>query len=116
MMEPFPREYIQGSLDLLVLSVLSDGPKYGYLIQKTVRQATHDGVALQAGTLYPLLHRLEAEKMIKAKWDDSTSRQRKWYELTAAGRKHLTKQAQDWVRMADCMRAWFVSSLGIEMG
>ncbi|MBN2578331.1 MAG: helix-turn-helix transcriptional regulator [Pirellulales bacterium] len=99
-----PREFVQGGLDLLVLSALADGPKYGYLIQKRIREATDHGVPLQAGTLYPLLHRMEAEKLIRARWDDSTSRQRKWYELTAAGRRHLTRQAQDWVRLTDLIR------------
>jgi PadR family transcriptional regulator, regulatory protein PadR len=100
----FPRELIQGGLDLLILSALADGPKYGYLIQKRIREATQQEVPLQAGTLYPLLHRMEAEKLIRARWDDSTSRQRKWYELTAAGRRQLARQAEDWVRLTDLIR------------
>jgi PadR family transcriptional regulator, regulatory protein PadR len=99
-----PRDFVQGGLDLLVLSALADGPKYGYLIQKRIREATDHGVPLQAGTLYPLLHRMEAEKLIRARWDDSTSRQRKWYELTAAGRRRLAEQARDWVRLTDLIR------------
>jgi PadR family transcriptional regulator PadR len=98
------RELVQGNLDLLVLSALADGPKYGYLIQKRIREATDHGVPLQAGTLYPLLHRMEAEKLIRARWDASTSRRRKWYELTAAGRRHLAQQARDWVRLSDLIR------------
>jgi PadR family transcriptional regulator, regulatory protein PadR len=92
--------FVQGSLDLLVLSALVDGPKYGYLIQKHLRAAT----VVQAGTLYPLLHRLESEKLIRARWDSSTSRQRKWYELTPPGRRRLTERAQDWLQVTDCIR------------
>jgi PadR family transcriptional regulator PadR len=99
-----PREFVQGGLDLLVLSALADGPMYGYLIQKRIREATDHGVPMQAGTLYPLLHRMEAGKLIRARWDASTSRRRKWYELTAAGRRHLARQAQDWVRLTDLIR------------
>jgi PadR family transcriptional regulator, regulatory protein PadR len=104
MSKKVPRDLVQGGLDLLILSALADGPKYGYLIQKRIREATDHGVPLQAGTLYPLLHRLEADKLIRARWDDSTSRQRKWYELTAAGRRRLAEQARDWIRLTDLIR------------
>ena len=73
----------------MVLSVLSDGAKYGYLIQKQIRDASGERVKLQAGTLYPLLHRLEEDKLIRSRWDESTGRSRKWYEITAAGKQRL---------------------------
>jgi DNA-binding PadR family transcriptional regulator len=88
----------------MVLSVLSGGKRYGYLIQKEVREASGSRVELQAGTLYPLLHRLEDDGLVRSSWDDSTGRQRKWYELTAAGRKRLSAQAQEWADYADCVR------------
>ena len=100
----FQRDLIRGSLDLMVLSVLAGGKKYGYLIQKQVREASGARVDLQAGTLYPLLHRLEDDGLVKSSWDDSTGRQRKWYELTAAGRKRLSAQAQEWADYAECIR------------
>jgi DNA-binding PadR family transcriptional regulator len=102
-MEKFERELMRGSLDTMVLSVLADGPKYGYLIQKRLRDSSHGQVQAQAGTLYPLLHRLESERLIRSKWDDSAGRRRKWYELTASGRKRLAAQAQAWRRYAECM-------------
>lgn len=104
MVDSFGRELLRGSLDLMVLSVLADAPKYGYLIQKQIRQASKDHVRVQAGTLYPLLHRLEADKLIRARWDDSTGRRRKWYELTGAGRRRLDKQAREWRRYVECIQ------------
>jgi transcriptional regulator len=100
----FERELLRGSLDLMVLSVLAGGKRYGYSIQKEVRQASGGRVDLAAGTLYPLLHRLEDEKLIKSTWEASTGRDRKWYELTAAGRKRLAAQAQEWTDYAACIR------------
>src|SRR5688572_7617297 len=88
----------------MVLSVLAGGKRYGYLIQKEVREASGSRVDLQAGTLYPLLHRLEDDGLVRSSWDDSTGRQRKWYELTAAGRKRLSAQAQEWADYAECIR------------
>jgi DNA-binding PadR family transcriptional regulator len=103
-MERFQRDLVRGSLDLMVLSVLAGGKKYGYLIQKQVREASSSRVDLAAGTLYPLLHRLEDEGVVRSSWDARTGRQRKWYELTAAGRKRLSAQAQEWADYAACIR------------
>jgi PadR family transcriptional regulator PadR len=70
----FQKDLLRGSLDLMVLSVLAGGKKYGYLIQKEVREASGSRVDLQAGTLYPLLHKLEDERLVRSSWDDSTGR------------------------------------------
>lgn len=104
MTREFDRDLMRGSTDLLVLSVLIDGPKYGYLIQQRIDQASDGMVNIKAGTLYPLLHRLEAAKLLRARVDRSTGRERKWYELTAAGRRRLKTQAQQWTSYADCLR------------
>jgi len=100
----FDSELLRGSLDLMVLSALADGPQYGYLIQQKLREATADRVGLSAGTLYPLLHRLETDKFVKASWDDETGRRRKWYSLTPSGRRTLTQRAKQWQDYADCLR------------
>jgi DNA-binding PadR family transcriptional regulator len=97
-------ELLRGSLDLLVLSVLSGDPLYGYLIQQKLKESTGERVDLSASTLYPLLHRLESEKLVKAAWDDQTGRKRKWYSLTPAGRRALTQRARQWQDYADCLR------------
>ncbi len=97
-------ELVRGNLDLMVLSVLADKPRYGYLIQQRLGEASGGLVQPKAGTLYPLLHRLEADGLIRSRWDKSTGRRRKWYELTAAGHRQLGRQARQWVELADCLR------------
>lgn len=104
MNDKFERDLLRGSLDLMILSVLAGGKKYGYLLQKQVRDASGGRVDLPAGTLYPLLHRLEEDKLIRSTWDDENGRKRKWYELTAAGQKRLKAQAQQWFDYAQCVR------------
>lgn len=111
MSERFERELMRGSLDLMVLSVLADGANYGYLIQKRVREASAQTVKLEAGTLYPLLHRLEASGAIRSKWDDATGRKRKWYELTAAGRRRVRSQAAQWDRYVNCIQQLLTPAL-----
>ncbi len=100
----FARDLVRGSLDLMVLSVLADGPLYGYLVQKRLREASGNMVRLQAGTLYPLLHRLESDGAIASRWDASTGRDRKWYEITEKGRKILHRQATEWNHYVECLR------------
>ena len=103
-MEPLSPELLRGSLELMVLSVLADGPKYGYLIQQQLRTTSREMVDVQAGTLYPVVHRQEQDKAIRAKWDESTGRPRKWYELTAAGKKRLAHRTETWEAYVDCVR------------
>jgi PadR family transcriptional regulator PadR len=103
MSERFERELLRGSVDVLVLSALADGAKYGYALQKHLRDATGGRANLAAGTLYPLLHRLEAAKLIRSYWEEDSGRPRKWYALTAAGRKKLASQAQEWRSYAEVM-------------
>ncbi len=102
--EPFDRELMRSSLELMILSVLADGAKYGYLIQKRVAEAFGSQVDLKAGTLYPLLHRLEARKALVARSDTSAGRPRKWYELTALGRRRLHSKASQWLRLTRCLQ------------
>jgi PadR family transcriptional regulator, regulatory protein PadR len=96
-------QLMRGSLDLMVLSVLADGPKYGYLVQRRLRESSGNLVRIEAGTLYPLLHRLESDKSIRSRWDSQGGRKRKWYELTAAGRRRLVAQASQWRQYAGCV-------------
>ena len=88
------RDLFRGSLDVMVLAVLADGKQYGYSIQKRVKEAS--GQMIKAGSLYPLLHRLEADGLVKATWESKTGRDRKWYTLTAAGQRQLKTTAADW--------------------
>jgi len=101
--EKFERELMRGSLDLMVLSVLANQRQYGYAIQKQIREASRGQVQLPAGTLYPLLHRLEGDRVIRSRWDQTTGRDRKWYEITASGRKQLAAQAKQWQSYSQCV-------------
>ena len=84
--------------ELVVLSVLADGPRYGYAISKCVAAASEGGLRLTPGMLYPLLSKLEKSGLITSEWEEvkseraeegSAGRRRKWYRLSAKGRKHL---------------------------
>jgi len=92
--EKFKRDLFRGSREVLVLAILAEGKQYGYAIHKEIKQTSDQTV--QAGTMYPLLHRLESDGYIKATWDRSTARERKWYELTPSGQRALRKHAADW--------------------
>jgi DNA-binding PadR family transcriptional regulator len=96
-------DLLRGSLELMVLSVVAAEPKYGYLIQKRLNLASGGKVKIPAGTLYPLLHRLEADNLIRSRWDSSTGRRRKWYEITAKGKKQLGSQVGEWQVYAACV-------------
>ncbi len=113
MTDRFSAELMRGSLDMMVLSVLKQGPQYGYSIQQQLREATKGRVPLPAGTLYPLLHRLEAEKFIRSRWDDTTGRRRKWYEITKTGSACLDRQAVQWRAYADCIRDLLEAAPGL---
>ena len=105
MTERFGPDLLRGSLDLLVLSLLSLSPGYGYDLQQRLREASGDLVQIQAGTLYPLLHRMEADGFVRCRWERSTGRRRKWYELTAAGKRRLVSQTREWDRYVACIRS-----------
>lgn len=96
--EPF-----RGSTELMLLSVLADGEKYGYLIQQRLHEASSGSVRVQAGTLYPLLHKLEDEKLVKCRWEERGGRARKWYSLTERGKRRLQHRAAAWHEMASVL-------------
>ena len=92
------RELVRGSMEVMILSTLADGELYGYLIQKRIREISGNQIRPQVGTLYRMLNRLEGLGAVKARWDKSGIRSRKWYQLTAKGRGMLEQQAADWRR------------------
>ena len=103
MTDKFQSDLLRGSLELMVLSIVAQESVYGYLIQKRLNLASEGKVKMPAGTLYPLLHRLEADKFIKSRWDATTGRKRKWYSVTARGKKRLKQQATQWQQYAHCV-------------
>jgi PadR family transcriptional regulator PadR len=90
----------QGTLDLLILRTLSLGRQHGWAISERVQQISSDVLKIQQGSLYPALHRLERRGWIKASWGTSDNNRRaKFYELTAAGRKRLRQETDNWNRL-----------------
>jgi PadR family transcriptional regulator, regulatory protein PadR len=93
-------ELPQGTLDLLVLRVLSAGEMHGWGIAQRLGIVSNDALQLQEGTLYPALYRMEAKGWIDAEWAASDNNRRaKYYRLTKAGRKQLDAQKQSWDRL-----------------
>lgn len=89
---------LQGSLDLLVLKILSRRPKlHGYALMAAVQEISEDVLRLEEGSLYPALHRMEEAGWVKAAWiTKDTGRRARIYELTAAGRKQLVSEEARW--------------------
>ena len=91
----------QGTLDLLILKTLSLEPMHGWAISERLHQVSRATVQIPQGSLYPALHRLERRGWIKAEWGTSdNNRKAKYYALTAAGRKQLASDADEWARLA----------------
>ena len=99
-----PNDLVQGTLDLLILKILSIEPKHGWAIAKRIQQVSKDTLQVQQGSLYPALYRLEHQGWIKASWEESgTGRQAKFYSLTRAGRKHLEAEVANWDRLSSAI-------------
>ena len=98
----------QGTLDMLILRILSLDSVHGYGIAQRLQQISRDVVQVNQGSLYPALHRLEEEGWLKAQWRQSeTGREAKFYALTPKGRKQLTVEKESWNRLADAVRLIF---------
>ena len=97
-MPPDRLELLQGTLDMLILKTLVFGPTHGHGITTAIRQTTGDTLVVDHGSLYPALHRLQRDGYISAKWEKAADKNRelKFYRLTAAGRRHLTRQQSKW--------------------
>src|SRR5690242_15118846 len=96
-----PSDLVQGTLDLLILKTISAEPKHGWSIAKRIQQTSRDVLQVQQGSLYPALHRLEQQGWIAAEWKPTeTGRTAKFYKLTAAGRKQLKKELENWGRLS----------------
>lgn len=95
-------DVLQGTLVLLVLRTLDAlGPMHGYGIARRIEQISQDLLRLNQGTLYPALLRMEQEKWIVSKWGASEKNRRaRFYSITAAGRKQLARETEDWRRMS----------------
>ena len=104
MSNPPRTDLLQGTLDLLILKVLSPGPMHGFAISQRIQQVSRDILQVQQGSLYPALHRLERRKWLSAEWATSENNRRvKTYRLTAAGRRQLENEVSAWERIASAV-------------
>ena len=98
----------QGTLDMLILQILSLEPAHGYGIAQRLEQISKSVVQVNQGSLYPALHRLEQKGWLKADWKQSeTGREAKFYSLTRSGQKQLRSEKESWVRLAGAVQLIF---------
>jgi PadR family transcriptional regulator len=96
-----PNDLVQGTLDLLILKVVSLEPKHGWAIGKRIQEVSKEVLQVQQGSLYPALYRLELQGWLTTEWRESeTGRQAKFYMLTRAGRRQLDKELAQWDRLS----------------
>ena len=97
-------DLLQGTLDMLILKTLADGPMHGWGISLRIQALSREVLQVNQGSLYPALHRLEQQGLIAAEWGNSeNNRQAKFYELTKRGRKQLAEETRNWDRLADAV-------------
>ncbi len=89
-------QLLKGHLDLLLLSVLDDGPLHGYRIIESLRERSGAVLDLGEGTVYPALHRLERAGWLTSSWSDVDGRKRRTYRLTALGKGEMARQRSEW--------------------
>jgi DNA-binding PadR family transcriptional regulator len=88
----------------LILGILKQGKSYGYLIISKIKEMSGGNMNWSDGMLYPVLHRLEKEELIKSEWIMSDgSRPRKYYEITERGKKELIVEKEQWVRISSVL-------------
>ena len=101
--EPYKNriELLQGTLDMLILQALRSQPQHGYGIVQSLRAGSADVLQVETGSLYPALHRLEQQGWIKSAWGITENNQKaKYYQLTTAGKKQLSKEHGRWNQLS----------------
>lgn len=106
------QELIKGTVVPVVLALLKDGPRYGYEMVQSVNARTNGALDWSEGTLYPVLHKLEADGLVSAEWREAGAtkgggRRRRYYALTGAGRRELKRRSSEWQTFATAMGEFF---------
>jgi PadR family transcriptional regulator PadR len=89
-------EALKGHLDLLLLAVLDGRAAHGYAVVERLREQSGGAFDLPEGTIYPALHRLEADGLLASRWSEHDGRRRRTYHLTARGRTAFARRREDW--------------------
>src|SRR5579862_2288282 len=102
--QPSRVELLQGTLDVLILRTLMNGPAHGHAIAKHIQRTSENLLQVETGSLYPALHRLDAKGWIAASWELSDKGKRaRYYHLTARGQKQLEAAQTKWEAFARAM-------------
>ena len=102
--------FLQGTLDVLILTALADSPLHGYDVVDWIRTTTDGSVEIDDGALYMALHRMERRGWLEAEWRTSPKgRRAKYYRLTAGGRKELRAGERNWTKFADAVAKVFAA-------
>jgi DNA-binding PadR family transcriptional regulator len=99
------REAFSGHLDLLLLAALRSEPRHGYAVIEHMRSASGGRLDYPEGTVYPALHRLEAEGLLRSRWSEVDGRRRRVYELTRTGTAALDGRRREWERFSESVGA-----------
>ena len=103
-MDKLKTDLLQGTLDLMVLRILETGENHGWGISQRIQQISQDVLRINQGSLYPALHRLEAQGWIDAEWGSSDNNRRaKYYRLTRSGRRQLAEETENWARISEAI-------------
>lgn len=111
----FSQDLIRGSIVPLALALLKDRPMYGYEMVKLVNARTGGRLEWKEGTLYPALHRLEAERLVTSRWRQvpagkAAGRKRKYYSITRRGLTELARRADEWKQFSTAVNAFLVGA------
>ena len=99
------RKELKGHVDLLLLSVLEQGPAHGYRLTEILRERTDGAFALAEGTLYPALYRLERRGLVASRWASVGGRGRRVYRLTRTGRRRALSEREEWRKLVRAVEA-----------
>lgn len=91
------KELVAASSRPLILSILGHGKNYGYNILRDIREMSGGRLEWSEGMLYPVLHRLEKERLVRSSWQTSEGRRRRYYRLTERGKRQLDKERSSWL-------------------
>ena len=104
--QPKKTDLLQGTLDMLVLKALALGPLHGLGVSNRIAQVTRGVFQVKPGSLFPALHRMEQAGWLASKWGESENRRRaKYYRLTAAGKRQLSAETEQWSRISVAIAA-----------
>jgi PadR family transcriptional regulator, regulatory protein PadR len=114
-MASYSRELLKGAADTMVLSAFVGGERYGYQIVKDLERSSEGFFQLKEGTLYPILHRLEKQGLLTARWETMPNgSERRYYRLTARGESALSEKLTEWETFVRAVGR-VTGSLGLEM-